>query len=337
MQIAQTLEQRLAVEFSRVIPSKQKDFLRNNSRKYEGYYNLRQLDTAINQTFNRFAYDRDFIWQIEKNPEVLDAMKKIKKIYHDNIISYELPVRTFENMHMKELKAILDPRLSAEDFYKRLKELEKNLSASGKTMIPDELRYSEIIEMKRKMLKDKFAVEIELKKEAKEKLQEARQIPKAKINPSGNPFYQGVLDYIQATPDLSLCMKNPESAEYIPYLKSIIGNEHNINEKLSELFRNNSSEIYRNFISKIKNKRSAGNSVIQNILNRQAQKTGKKSCKFEITDINHSSLEWLSSYYAIEAPVKNFVLGFRKNYADSLVGMIENAYSELIRTQGIQN
>lgn len=337
MQFMQTLEQRIAGEFSHVIPSKQTDLFKSTTQRYEGYYNLRQLDIAINQTFDRFAYDKDFQKQIEKRPEILDIMKRIKKIYHDNIISYEVPVRTFENMHIKELRAILDSRLVADDFYERLKELEKNLSGLGRTMISDELRYSFLIEQKKKKREEELRIYKALKDEAGKKKNEIRKAPKTSINNSGNPFYQKVLDFIRATPDLSLCVQNPESSKYIPYIKSIIGDESGIDEKLTELFKNNSGEDYRNFMFRIKNKLSAGNSIIQNIMNGQARKSGKESGKFELADINPASWMWLSSYYSIETPVKNFVLNFRKNYADSLVGMIEKAYDELMRTPGIQN
>jgi hypothetical protein len=331
---------RISYEFYGVKPAKQSYTDSTMKFKTEGQYNLKTLDNVVNSTFRKFAYNRDFQRLVRENPEILEVMKKIKKFYHNNIVSYDFPVSLLEKEHMGEFEAILDSRLNANDFCERLRELQRNLYENKQTSISDNLRYSFIFNEKEKRRRDELEIYRQLKKETREKQQEVRQpVPKTKITitSSRNPFYQRVLNYIRATPDLSLCMKNPESAEYIPYIKNIVGDNSDINEKLKTLFMNDSSRVYRAFKIRLKDKISMSNSIVQRIIERQAQRAGKESGKFELIDINPSTWNWLSSYYSIETPIKNLVLNLRKNYANSLVNLVEKAYEELLRTPGIQN
>lgn len=333
MQITES--DRISYEFYGVKPAKQSYTDSTLKFKTEGQYNLKTLDNIVNSTFRKFAYNRDFQRLVRENPEILEVMKEIKKLYHNNIISYDFPVSLLEKEHMRKFEAILDPKLNVNDFCERLRELQKNLYETKQTSISDELRYSFIFEEKKKRQEREIRIYNALKEEAKRKQQEARQnVPKTKITPSGNPFYQKVLNFIRATPELSLCMQNPESSEYIPYIKTIIGNNlGDIDRKVKSLFMNGSNVIYKNFIYKLKNKISVNNSIIQNIINRNS---GKKT-DLELIDITPSTWNWLSSYYSMDRQIKNFVLEYRKNYAHSLVDMIEKAYNELRRTPGIQN
>ncbi len=328
-----TSERRITEEFKEELPSKQTDLSKNNH--YGGYYNLRELDTIINQNFERFAYDKDFRRIAAEKPEIIDAMKRIKRMYHDKIASYNFPIHTFENMHMRELRAILDARLETEEFYKRLQELESNLTTRRKTRISDNLRYASLLQEKKRMKEEKLQVYRLLGEEARKKKQEAgqssRQVKQSGIEQLKRNLYQNSIDCIRATPGFSYCIKNPESCEFIPKLKLLIGKE-GIDKKLSEIFSNNQNIVYKGFIRKIKETMQTKDMVLENILKGEAIKSGKQASKFKIIDLNPATWNWLASYYHSNNQVRNFVLKYREDYAKSLRDLVDETYVKMLRS-----
>ncbi len=334
-----TTEQRIKEEFERECPSKQTDL--SKKRNYDGYYNLRQLDMIINQTFERFAYSKDFQKIVSEKPEVIEAMKRIKRMYHDKIISYDFPVNTFEHMHIRELRGILDTSLDSGEFYKRLQELEMYLVVTEKTMISDELRYAFINEEKRKMKEEKTRVYRLLKEEIDKDSRNAKSLPRKTVPVTGEQLRRGLnqnnLNYIRATPSLSLCVKNSESCELIPQLKLLIGKDEYTDGKLSEIFSNSQTSAYGNFIRRIRETMQTKNMVLENILKREAVKSGKQFSKFKIIDLNPATWNWLASYYNSDKQVKNFVWKYRQDYAKSLKDLVDETYSEMLKDSGSWN
>jgi hypothetical protein len=336
-----TLEQRTRKRFADVIPSTQTDLSR---KRGEGYHNLRELDIIINQTFDRLVDDVNFSSIITRKPEVMEALERIKLIYHDKIVSYDLPAINFENLHIKEFRTIIDPRLSTEEFYSRVKELEISLSKRKITAIPDELRYAFLNKIKRDIRKDRFKVEKALKEEAREKYQRARQFAKPPVQQSPESMeslrislYQTSLDYIKATPEISLCIRNPESCELMPQLKLLIGKDEDTSRKLSEIFSNSQNVFYKTFISKIKDTMKTKNIILENILKREAIKSGKQHSKFQMIDMNPTTWNWLSSYYNSNTQIKNFVMKYKEDYAKSLADLIDETYVKILRSKETWN
>ncbi len=187
------------------------------------------------------------------------------------------------------------------------------------------------------MQEDKFAVEAALREEAKKKRQEAKSSPRQVKSIVGteqlrSSLYQNVIDYIGATPDFSLCIRNPESCELIPSLKSLIGKDESIDRKLSEIFSNNQSTAYKNFIIRVKETMQTKDMVLENILKREAVKSGREQAKFKIIDLSPSTWKWLSFYYNSNKQVKDFVIKYREDYAKSLADLINEAYLKVLRS-----
>lgn len=307
----------------------------------------KELRTIVRQAFNKFVFDKDFqnIYISQKNAEgksrILENLGKLKEIYYKNILS-DISFTTFINRHMRDLVAILDFGLGAQNIDERIKELGANLSLSGRTFISDELRYPEIT----KQNKDKEELMKRINEAAEKRWKQhfsGRSKPaQIRMNTNSsvsNPFYQNVYDSIKATPNLELCVKSPKSSKYIPEITTAVKGYQvqGINEKLSTIFSENKSVSCTYFMMDVDKTTSAKNAVLQRIIDNYASRTGKKSVKFEITDMNTKTWNWLSSYYEIDQHVSNFVLKMKENYSKSLVDMINRTYNELIRTPGIRN
>ncbi|HTZ41729.1 MAG TPA: hypothetical protein VMC07_00785 [Candidatus Omnitrophota bacterium] len=305
----------------------------------------KELRTIVRVAFERFAFDPNFQEMYRKSSSVMESLKGLKKIYYENILSSTSFTATI-TQHMKDLTAILDPRLDEAGFNERARELGQSLLFSGRTEISDKLRYSFITEeIKRKQERLKRANILAGKRWNRyfPQRNQATSQNTAVSNLNGNVLdsvrNSVNLEYVKATPDFKLCMTNPLGSRSIPEIKTALRGYQisGLDEKLSTIFSQNTSISYTYFINEFTKTTSAKNAIVQRVIDNYASKSGKKSIQFKITDMNSSNWKSLASYYNIDQHVGNFVLKLKGNYTKSLVDMINQTYEELRRTPGIQN
>lgn len=319
----------------------------------------KELRTIVRLAFDRFAFDPHFQKMYSEQIKtgrstVMESLKGLKTIYYNKISSSEDSILTSKvftttmTQHMKDLAAILDPRLDAASFNERARELGGNLELSGRTEISDKIRYEFLTEEIKKKEEMKKRASFAAKERWDKYFHRGKYSLKVNETSSVSTSCMGTLDYIRngadldyvkATPDFNLCMTNPNASKDIPEIKTALkGYEvSGLDEKLSTIYSQNKSVSYTYFINDFNRATSAKNAVIQKVIDNYASKTGKKPIKFGITDMNSSNWRTLASYYQIEQHVGNFVLKLKEDYAKSLIGMINQTYEELRRTPGIQN
>ncbi len=262
-------------------------------------------------------------------------MKTIKDIYHTKIISENFPASNFERMHTKKLAEIMDTSLNPDKFYDRAKKLAIILASCGLTDIPEKDRYDfvgkriEYLEKREKFYKEKWEREWSDKGRRTEN-------KSSSVNDSLTGIYMdSMLNSMKTETNL---LKNHyySSNNCVSIVLNYITDAKEI-EKIPEIVKHDSSRTYRDFMRRSERALSAEVSMLQNFVDRYASKNSKASFKCETINLNEATIKQLIDYYKMDSISGNYLLSFHKRNKNNLAEMVNNAYSELMRTKGIQN
>jgi hypothetical protein len=108
-------------------------------------------------------------------------------------------------------------------------------------------------------------------------------------------------------------------------------------EKLHTITSNISSKTYRKFLTETEHMLSAQTRALQAMIDRYARKNSKKVFTCEEIHLNEKTINQLADYYKMDSVVKSYLLSFHQRNKENLARLINETYSELIRTKEIRN